>query len=64
MIMDLSIKTKILFWGGIALGSMSVGVLGYAVVRCVGLSYLSIYYIFYVVLWILLIVSGFRLFCE
>ncbi|KHN43831.1 Mitochondrial ubiquitin ligase activator of nfkb 1 [Glycine soja] len=33
MIMDLSIKTKILFWGGIALGSMSVGVLGYAVVR-------------------------------
>ncbi|CAJ1950769.1 unnamed protein product [Sphenostylis stenocarpa] len=33
MILDLSIKTKILFWGGIALGSMSVGILGYAVVR-------------------------------
>lgn len=33
MIVDLSIKTKILFWGGIALGSMSVGILGYAVVR-------------------------------
>eukprot|EP00256_Glycine_max_P032023 XP_006576561.1 E3 ubiquitin-protein ligase SPL2 isoform X1 [Glycine max] len=33
MIVDLSSKTKILFWGGIALGSMSVGVLGYAVVR-------------------------------
>ncbi|WVZ22254.1 hypothetical protein V8G54_000798 [Vigna mungo] len=33
MIVDLSIKTKILFWGGIAIGSMSVGILGYAVVR-------------------------------
>ncbi|KAL2336432.1 hypothetical protein Fmac_010878 [Flemingia macrophylla] len=33
MIVDLSIKTKILFWGGIALGSMSVGILSYAVVR-------------------------------
>ncbi|QCE02384.1 baculoviral IAP repeat-containing 2/3/4 [Vigna unguiculata] len=33
MIVDLSIKTKILFWGGVALGSMSVGILGYAVVR-------------------------------
>ncbi|KAG4950754.1 hypothetical protein JHK85_044621 [Glycine max] len=33
MIVDLSIKAKILFWGGISLGSMSVGVLGYAVLR-------------------------------
>ncbi|KAK7255713.1 hypothetical protein RIF29_29132 [Crotalaria pallida] len=33
MIVDLSFKTKILFWGGIALGSMSVGILGYAAVR-------------------------------
>ncbi|BAT98292.1 hypothetical protein LR48_Vigan11g009400 [Vigna angularis] len=33
MIVDLSIKTKILFWGGITLGSMSIGILGYAVVR-------------------------------
>ncbi|XP_020232197.1 E3 ubiquitin-protein ligase SPL2 [Cajanus cajan] len=33
MIVDLSIKTKVLFWGGIALGSMSVGILSYAVVR-------------------------------
>lgn len=33
MIVDLSFKTKILFWSGIVLGSMSVGVLSYAVVR-------------------------------
>jgi len=35
MVADLSIKTKILLWGGIALGSMSVGILGYAVARYV-----------------------------
>lgn len=33
MIVDLSFKTKILFWGGIALGSVSVVILGYAAVR-------------------------------
>ncbi|KAK7294449.1 hypothetical protein RJT34_17338 [Clitoria ternatea] len=33
MIAALSFKTKILFWGGIILSSMSVGILGYAVVR-------------------------------
>jgi len=61
MIVDLSIKTKILFWGGIALGSMSVGILGYAVVRYVGLTYLSIYYVTSVMFCILLIVAGFRI---
>ncbi|XP_019425633.1 PREDICTED: E3 ubiquitin-protein ligase SPL2 [Lupinus angustifolius] len=33
MIVDLSFKTTVLLWGGIVLGSMSVGILGYAVVR-------------------------------
>ncbi|XP_061342883.1 E3 ubiquitin-protein ligase SPL2 [Gastrolobium bilobum] len=33
MVVELSFKTKILFWGGVLLGSMSVGILGYAVVR-------------------------------
>lgn len=33
MIVDLSFKTKLLFWSGILLGSMSVGIIGYAVVR-------------------------------
>lgn len=33
MIVDLSFKTKVLFWSGILLGSMSVGIIGYAVVR-------------------------------
>jgi len=61
MIVDLSIKTKILFWGGVALGSMSVGILGYAVVRYVGLTYLSIYYVTSVNC-ILLIMVDFRIF--
>lgn len=61
MIVDLSIKTKILFWGGIAIGSMSVGILGYAVVRYVGLAYLSIYYVTTVIC-ILLSMVGFRIF--
>jgi E3 ubiquitin-protein ligase MUL1 len=36
MIVDLSFKAKVLFWGGIALGTMSVGIIGYAIVRYVG----------------------------
>ncbi|XP_012574098.1 E3 ubiquitin-protein ligase SPL2 isoform X2 [Cicer arietinum] len=33
MILELSFKMKILFWSGIVLGSMSVGILSYAVVK-------------------------------
>ncbi|MED6149077.1 hypothetical protein PIB30_059076 [Stylosanthes scabra] len=33
MIVDLSFKTKVLFWGGIVLGSVSIGILGYSVAR-------------------------------
>ncbi|KAJ7951507.1 Mitochondrial ubiquitin ligase activator of NFKB [Quillaja saponaria] len=33
MIVDLAFKTKVLLWSGIFLGSLSVGVLGYAVLR-------------------------------
>lgn len=36
MILELSFKMKILFWSGIVLGSMSVGILSYAVVKYVG----------------------------
>lgn len=39
MIVDLSFKTKLLFWSGILLGSMSVGIIGYAVVRYVGFEF-------------------------
>jgi len=30
---DLSIDTRVLFWSGIVLGTLSIGILGYAVVR-------------------------------
>ena len=33
MILDLVFKTKFLFWSSVVLGSLSVGVLGYSVVR-------------------------------
>uniref|UniRef100_A0A2P2IQH1 RING-type E3 ubiquitin transferase n=2 Tax=Rhizophora mucronata TaxID=61149 RepID=A0A2P2IQH1_RHIMU len=33
MVSDLSLKSKILLWSGIVLGSMSIGILGYAAVR-------------------------------
>ncbi|KAL4290694.1 hypothetical protein GQ457_14G007360 [Hibiscus cannabinus] len=33
MLIDLAFKTKILFWSSIVLGSLSVGILGYAFVR-------------------------------
>ncbi|GAU32971.1 hypothetical protein TSUD_358380 [Trifolium subterraneum] len=33
MIVDLSFKAKVLFWSGIVLGTMSVGIFGYAIVR-------------------------------
>lgn len=33
MIVELALKTKVLFWSGVLLGSISIGVLGYAVVR-------------------------------
>lgn len=33
MIVELALKTKILFWSGVLLGSVSVGILGYAFVR-------------------------------
>ncbi|CAK8560448.1 unnamed protein product [Lathyrus sativus] len=33
MVVELSFKTRVLFWSGILLGSMSVGIIGYAVVR-------------------------------
>ncbi|KAF2323622.1 hypothetical protein GH714_036362 [Hevea brasiliensis] len=33
MVVDLAFKTKILLWSGIVLGSLSIGVLSYAVVR-------------------------------
>lgn len=33
MIIDLAFRSKVLLWSGIALGSLSLGILGYAVVR-------------------------------
>lgn len=33
MVVDLAFKSKVLFWSGVILGSVSIGVLGYAVVR-------------------------------
>ncbi|XP_068343982.1 E3 ubiquitin-protein ligase SPL2-like [Pyrus communis] len=33
MVVDLILRTKILFWSGIVLGSISIGVLGYSVAR-------------------------------
>ncbi len=33
MIVHLAFKSKILLWGGIACGSLSIGILGYAVMR-------------------------------
>ncbi|MBA0724379.1 hypothetical protein Golax_021070 [Gossypium laxum] len=33
MLLDLAFKTKILFWSGVVLGSLSIGILGYAFVR-------------------------------
>ncbi|KAE8728612.1 putative leucine-rich repeat receptor-like protein kinase [Hibiscus syriacus] len=33
MLLDLAFKSKILFWSGIVLGSLSIGILGYAFVR-------------------------------
>ncbi|GAV82709.1 GIDE domain-containing protein/zf-C3HC4_3 domain-containing protein [Cephalotus follicularis] len=33
LVVDLAFKTKILLWGGIVFGSLSIGILGYAVVR-------------------------------
>ncbi|CAI9114409.1 OLC1v1015127C1 [Oldenlandia corymbosa var. corymbosa] len=33
MVLDLDFKTRVLFWSGIVVGSLAVGILGYAVVR-------------------------------
>jgi len=33
MVLELSSKAKILLWGGIIVGSVSIGVLGYAILR-------------------------------
>ncbi|XP_043707274.1 E3 ubiquitin-protein ligase SPL2-like [Telopea speciosissima] len=33
MVVDLAFRTKVLLWGGILLGSLSFGILGYAIVR-------------------------------
>ncbi|KAJ4717783.1 Mitochondrial ubiquitin ligase activator of NFKB [Melia azedarach] len=33
MVVDLAYRTKILFWSGIVLGSLSIGILSYAIVR-------------------------------
>lgn len=33
MIVDLAFRSKILLWGGVAFGSLSIGILGYAVMR-------------------------------
>ncbi|KAJ9190402.1 hypothetical protein P3X46_001610 [Hevea brasiliensis] len=33
MVVDLAFETKVLLWSGIVLGSISIGILGYAVVR-------------------------------
>ncbi|KAJ8756214.1 hypothetical protein K2173_024761 [Erythroxylum novogranatense] len=33
MVVDLGFKTKVLLWGGIVLGSVSIGILGYAIKR-------------------------------
>lgn len=33
MLLDLAFKSKVLLWSGVVLGSVAVGVLGYAVVR-------------------------------
>ncbi|PHU17691.1 hypothetical protein BC332_13386 [Capsicum chinense] len=44
MLLDLAFKSKVLLWSGVVLGSVAVGVLGYAVVRMknVGLNDCSI----------------------
>lgn len=33
MVVDLATRTKVLFWSGVLLGTLSFGVLGYAIVR-------------------------------
>ena len=41
MIVHLAFKSKILLWGGIACGSLSIGILGYAVMRYYSFRILS-----------------------
>lgn len=38
MVVDLAFRTKVLLWSGVALGSLAIGVLGYAVVRYCGVD--------------------------
>lgn len=33
MVVDIALRTKILFWSGIVFGAFSIGILGYAAVR-------------------------------
>lgn len=33
MVVELAFKTKVLLWSGVVLGSLAVGILGYAIVR-------------------------------
>lgn len=33
MVADLDFKTRVLFWSGVVLGSLAIGILGYAVGR-------------------------------
>ena len=33
MLVDLAFRTKVLFWGGVVLSSLAIGVLSYAAVR-------------------------------
>lgn len=38
MVVDLVNRSKILFWSGIVLGSLSIGILGYAIVRYISFN--------------------------
>lgn len=38
MVVDLAFRTKVLLWSGVALGSLAIGVLGYAAVRYCGVD--------------------------
>ena len=40
MVTDLAFRSKVLFWSVVILGSVSIGILGYAVVRYCNLEYI------------------------
>lgn len=42
MVVDLAFRTKVLLWSGVALGSLAIGVLGYAAVRYCGVEWIKV----------------------